>query len=81
MSNHPNRGPQGPHVNPSPAEIKAWREACQLSQTEAAELLMYSLGGYCKMEHGDNRMHPLVWWAFRERGQRLIDMEHDMRGP
>lgn len=67
MSNHPNRGPKGPQSNPTPAEIKALRASYDLTQAQMAPIIMYSLPGYIKFENGQNRMHPIIWWALLER--------------
>jgi DNA (cytosine-5)-methyltransferase 1 len=64
MSNHPNRGPQGPQSNPSAAAIRAAREAARLSQTDAAALIHASLGAWQKWEQGVRRMHPAFWELF-----------------
>jgi DNA (cytosine-5)-methyltransferase 1 len=65
MSNHQNRGPQGPSSNPTAGEIRAAREAVQLSQTDAAALIHASLGAWQKWEQGDRRMHPAFWELFQ----------------
>ena len=65
MPNHPNRGPQGPFSNPDPSEIRAAREAAELTQTEAADLVRASLRAWQQWEAGDRRMHPGLWELFR----------------
>jgi len=61
MTNHPNRGPKGPSSNPSPADVRAAREAAGLSQTEAAALIHCTLRGWQEWEAGNRRMHPAFW--------------------
>ncbi|HJV73152.1 MAG TPA: helix-turn-helix domain-containing protein [Noviherbaspirillum sp.] len=67
MSNHPNRGPQGPSSNPAPAEILAARKAAGLSQTAAATLLHTTCRTWQQWEAGDRRMHPAFWELFRRK--------------
>lgn len=57
--------PSGPPPNPSPAEIRAAREAAGLSQTEAASLIYAGLRGWQEWEAGNRKMHPGLWKLFR----------------
>lgn len=66
MTNHPNRGgAKGPSSNPSPAEVRAAREASGLSQSAAAELIHSTLRTWQDWEAGKARMHPGLWELFR----------------
>lgn len=72
MPSHPNRSRAGssPARNPSPAEIRAAREAAGLTQTQAAELVHSSLDAWqqweAEPESGRHRrMHPAFWELFR----------------
>lgn len=65
MSNHPNRGPKGPSANPTPAEVRAAREAAGLSQTAAGALVHTTCRTWQQWEAGDRRMHPAFWELFR----------------
>lgn len=69
MPNHPNRGPKGPSSNPTPAEVRAAREAAGLSQTAAGELLHTTCRTWQQWESGDRRMHPAFWELFRLKAQ------------
>ena len=64
MTNHPNRGQSGPASTPTPAAIRAAREAAGLSQTAAAALIHSSLGAWQKWEAGERRMHPAFFELF-----------------
>ena len=62
MPNHPNRARAASAArNPDPAEIRAAREAAELSQTAAAELIYSTLRTWQQWEAGDRRMHPALW--------------------
>ena len=50
MPNHPNRGQKGPSANPTPADIRAAREAAELSQEDAAALVHSNLRSWQKWE-------------------------------
>lgn len=58
--------------HPSPAAIRAAREAAGLSQTSAAELVHGSLRAWQQWEAGDRRMHPGLWELFRLKIATLI---------
>lgn len=64
MSNHPNRGPQGPSSNPTKSEIRAAREAAGLTQTQAADMVRSTCRAWQQWEAGDRRMHPAFWELF-----------------
>lgn len=69
MTNHPNRGRRGPGSSPTPAEVRAAREAAGLTQTEAARLVHGTLRGWQGWEAsptdpGARRMHPGLWELF-----------------
>lgn len=70
MPNHPNRGPKGPHSNPSPAEIRAARETAGISQTAAADLVDTTCRVWQQWEAGDRRMHPAFWELFRIKSSK-----------
>lgn len=65
MANHPNWGPKGPSVNPTPAEIKGAREAAGLTQEDASALLYRSGRNWQQWELGERRMDPALWELFR----------------
>jgi DNA-binding transcriptional regulator YiaG len=67
MPNHPNRtkGRKGPATNPSPEDIRAAREAAELSQTAAAALIHSTMRTWQDWEAGKARMHPGLWELFR----------------
>lgn len=49
---------------PAPAEIKARRKACKLSQTAAGALVYSALRTWQQWEAGDREMHPGLWELF-----------------
>ena len=63
---HPNRSRRTPSParNPTPAEIRAAREAAGLTQTAAAALIYCSLRGWQQWEAGERSMHPAMWELF-----------------
>jgi DNA-binding transcriptional regulator YiaG len=65
MPNPPNRGRSNPASNPSPKEITVTRQAAQLTQTEAGELIYASLRTWQQWEAGDRRMPPAFWELFK----------------
>jgi len=69
MSNHPNRSRRSPSAarNPKPEEIRAAREAAELTQTEAALLIHSTLRTWQDWEAGIARMHPALWEDFRAK--------------
>lgn len=70
MSNHPNRGPQGPLSNPRPEAVRAARQAAGLTQTQAAELVHGTLRAWQEWEAGNRRMHPGLWELFAIKAAR-----------
>lgn len=56
-----------PGSPPTPAEIRARREAAQLSQTAAAELCYSNLRSWQNWESGHSRMHPAIWLYWLSR--------------
>jgi putative transcriptional regulator len=77
VSNHPNRSKRTPSIarNPRPAEIRAAREACGLTQTEAAELIYCALNTWQQWESEDpgqsRRMHPAFWELWQLKAAKL----------
>ena len=69
MTNHPNRSSGHPARNPTPAEVRAAREAAGLTQTQAAALVRATARNWQQWEQteGSNvrRMHPGLWELFR----------------
>ena len=63
MTSHPNRGHR--RINPTPEQIKALRERCGLTQTEAGAKLFTSCRVWQQWEAGDRRMHGAFWMLFR----------------
>lgn len=71
MANHPNRGrgrDTHPAANPTPAQIRAARDAAGLTQQQAAELVYATLRTWqnWEAEDGDEarRMHPGLFELF-----------------
>ena len=64
MGNHPNRGGRSAASNPTPAEIRAAREAAGLSQSQAGDLIYSGLRSWQHWEAGERRMHPALWELF-----------------
>lgn len=71
MTNHPNRSAGHPARNPSPAEVRAAREAAGLTQTEAAAVIHSTLRTWQDWEAGKARMHPGLWELFGLKVARL----------
>lgn len=73
MSNHPNRSAGHPARNPSPAEVRAAREAAGLTQAQAAGLVYASLRNWQQWEQQEGanvrRMHPGLWELFQSKAQ------------
>lgn len=67
MTNHPNRSRRAdnPAANPSPAEIRAAREAAGLTQSQAAALVHSTLSAWQRWEQAERSMHPALWELFR----------------
>lgn len=67
MVSHPNRSRRSPSAarNPKPEEIRAAREAANLTQTEAAVLIHSTLRTWQDWEAGIARMHPALWELFQ----------------
>lgn len=66
MPDQQNPGPKGP----SPAEVRAAREAAGLTQTAAAALLHTTCRTWQQWEAGDRKMHPAFWELFRIKTAR-----------
>ena len=67
MPSHPNRGPKGPSSNPTPAEVRAAREAAKLTQEQAGALVHSSRIAWARWESDGSdarRMHPGLWELF-----------------
>ena len=71
MTNHPNRSAGHPARTPSPAEVRAAREAAGLTQTEAAAAIYSTLRTWQDWEAGKARMHPGLWELFGLKVARL----------
>ena len=52
-------------MSPTPAEIRAARQAAGLSQTAAAQIIHCSRSSWAEWEGGVSRMHPAFWELFR----------------
>lgn len=69
MSNHPNRSAGNPARNPSPAEVRAAREAAGLTQVQAADLVYASARNWQQWEQSEGanvrRMHPGLLELFK----------------
>jgi putative transcriptional regulator len=57
---------------PTPADIRAAREAAGLTQTQAAALIYSGLRAWQEWEAGNRKMHPQLFEAFcqKSRGAR-----------
>lgn len=71
MTSHPHRSAGHPARNPSPAEVRAAREAAGLTQTEAAAVIHSTLRTWQDWEAGKARMHPGLWELFGLKVARL----------
>lgn len=59
---HPNRSAgRKPGRNPTPAEVRALRERCQMTQAEFADLLYATRDAVAKWEAGERRMHGALY--------------------
>jgi DNA (cytosine-5)-methyltransferase 1 len=56
--------------NPTPAEIRAAREAAGLTQTQAGALIHNTLRAWQRWEAGDSPMHPAFWELFKMKTRR-----------
>lgn len=54
---------------PTPAEIRAAREAAGLTQQEAGELIHGSRRAWQDYESGARKMHPGLWELFMAKAQ------------
>jgi len=70
VTSHPNRSRSNPARNPTPAEVRAARDAAGLTQTAAAALLYASCRVWQTWEAGDRRMHPAFFELFTLKIQR-----------
>ena len=57
--------------HPTPAEIRAAREAAGLTQTAAAQLIHCSRSSWAEWEGGVSKMHPAFWELFRLKTARM----------
>ena len=68
MPNPPNRSADRPARNPTPAEVRAAREAAGLTQAQAAVLVHASTRNWQQWEQAEGsnarRMHPGLWELF-----------------
>jgi putative transcriptional regulator len=64
MANHPNRSGKHPSRNPTPEEIKAAREAAQMTSAEAGALVHSTESKWREWESGARRMHPAFFELF-----------------
>lgn len=61
---------------PTPAEVRAARDAAGLTQAQAAALALSSVRTWAKWESGERRISPPAWALFRVRAGliRLSDL-------
>lgn len=75
MPNPPNRSADRPARNPTPAEVRAAREAAGLTQAQAAVLVHASTRNWQQWEQeaGSNvrRMHPGLWELFQAKANEM----------
>ena len=62
MTNHPNRSAGHPARNPTPAEVRAAREAAGLTQTQAAALVRATARNWQQWEQPEGKSHPSCAW-------------------
>jgi putative transcriptional regulator len=67
MTSHPNRSSSTAAGNPTPAAVRAAREAAGLTQTQAAHLIHSTLRAWQEWEAGNRRMHPGLWELFQSK--------------
>lgn len=67
--------------SPTPAEVRAAREAAGLTQTEAGAVIYCSLRGWQDWESGARRMHPAFFELFRRKVQRRSSAKELSRIP
>jgi DNA-binding transcriptional regulator YiaG len=66
MTTHPNRGKKRtPNSTPTPAEVRAARDAAGLTQREAADVVYASYRAWEDWEYGKRRCHPAMLRLFR----------------
>lgn len=66
MPSHPNRGrAANPAANPTPAAVRAAREAAGLTQSAAAAVVHSTLPRWQEWEAGKHRMHPGLFELFQ----------------
>lgn len=52
-------------TSPMPADIRAARDAANLTQSQAAAVVHSGLRTWQQWEAGDRKMHPAFWELFR----------------
>ncbi len=57
--------------SPTPAEVRAAREAANLSQTEAAALIHCTRDAWSKWESGTREMHLAFWELFAVKSANI----------
>ena len=79
MRKHLNRSAGNPARNPSPAEVRAARDAAGLTQAQAAALVHATARNWqqWEQEEGSNtrRMHPGLWELFGLKVARLAMLD------
>ena len=69
-------------MTPTPAEIRAAREAAGMTQTAAGAAALATLRTWQDWESGRRAIHPAAWAVFRHRtGQRPIAVDLAPTGP
>lgn len=87
---HPNRSKRnpGPDANPSPAQVRSWRERAGLTQSDAARLIYGSKRAWANWESEEpsiaRKMHPGLFELFKIKAfypelfkTFLADLERD----
>jgi DNA-binding transcriptional regulator YiaG len=73
MTAHPNRSRRTPSAarSPTPAAIRAAREAAGLTQLAAARIAYSTLRAWQWWESGGRAMHPAIWELWTIKAQAI----------
>ena len=72
VTKKPNKQFKHPASNPEPEEIRAARDAVNLTQTQAGDLVHAKLRTWQQWEAGDRKMHPGFWELFRIKTALIV---------
>lgn len=73
MPTHPNRSKKARprKANPTPAEIRRAREAAELTQSAAADVVYATKNGWAQWEAGTRKMHPASFELFLLKTEQI----------